>query len=57
MFCAVGRPEGQEVVVGIEQGAATTHRDESGIALSREDHEGQCRGCPNEDSIVSHDVA
>lgn len=39
MFCAVGRPNGQEVVVGIQQSAAATHSDQSGVALRREDHE------------------
>jgi hypothetical protein len=43
MFCAVGRPNGQEVVVGIQQSAAAPHSDESGVAFRREDYAGHSR--------------
>lgn len=43
MFCAVGRPKSQQMVIGIQQTAAATHGDESGVALRREDHEGHSK--------------
>jgi len=35
VFRAVGRPQGQEVVVCIQQGATATHGDKSGVTLCR----------------------
>jgi hypothetical protein len=39
MFCAVGRPQGEKMVVGIQQRATASHCDESGVSLRWQDHQ------------------
>jgi hypothetical protein len=43
MLCTVGRPQGQEVMVGVQQSSAATHGDEARVALCGEDHASHSR--------------
>ncbi|MBI5029205.1 MAG: hypothetical protein HZB51_01660 [Chloroflexi bacterium] len=33
MLCAIGRPYRKQVMIGVLEGAAATHRDEPGVSL------------------------